>query len=335
MAAATAAALAFALMAPRPGLLPALWAALLVPAWAGVALGIVDGGSPGKRWAFGTGLLLLVALPAAEFVASRLGVGSVSPAVGRHLPSLYTALSLLGGLEIADRIRRRIRLARALRTAEAELARDGEVWIFGGPPEGDGPVVPAPLGTDGPRVEVLPEAELFVRGPSGMVPRLSLAPIRRLAPARLFALRVPIPGARAEDPNLRVHRRSLSPAERSELSGQAERLRRRLGPVLSSYLACGLQILADAFVWGRSGEELWFSAGTTFWYAVAAATSIAYVGRIRAAHRLERDAGHPWVVTIENADTAMGDVPHMEVLPVSRLLWTERGRPAAWRLHRP
>ncbi len=316
--------------APRPNVLAAVWAALLVPAWAGVAFGIVGGTAPGRRWAFAGGVLLLLAIPAAEVAADRLGLGSLAPSFAGQLPSLYTALSLLGLFEVAGRIAARVRFRRALATARDELAASNEVWVFGGPP----PAIPR--AAERPRIEVLPRSHLFVRGPSGPPRWFSIAPVRRLAPAQPFALRVPIPGARAQDPQLRVHRRSLSPAERSEIAGQAGRLRRHLWPVLAAYTACAVQLAIDALLWGHRGRALWFSAGATFWYAMAAAASLVYAGRLRAAGRLAQDAGHPWMVTIDAADAAVAErAPHMEVLPVSRLIWTERGRPAAWRLQPP
>ena len=316
--------------APRPNLLAALWAALLVPAWVGVAFGIVGGASPGRRWAFAGGVLLLLSVPAAEVAAERLGLGSLAPSFAGQLPSLYTALSLLGLFELTGRIAARVRFRRALATARDELAASNEVWVFGGPPAA------SPLPSERPRIEVLPHSRLFVRGPSGPPRRFSIAPVRRLAPSQAFALRVPIPGARAQDPQLRVHRRSLSPAERSEITGQVGRLRRHLRPVLAAYAACAVQLGIDALLWGHRGHALWFSAGATFWYAMAAAASLVYVGRLRAAGRLAQDAGHPWMVTIDDADADVAErAPHMEVLPVSRLVWTERGRPAAWRLQRP
>ncbi len=304
----------------------------MVLAWAGVVLGAIGGASVRKRLAFAAAVVLLTAIPVADVIVGRMGLGSLSPVLWHHLPSLYTAIALLGLYEIVVRVRQKWTFVRALRAAERELATSDEVWIFGGPPGADADGTARIGHTPLPRIEVLPRSELFVRGPGGLPPRLALAPIRRLAPPRPFALRVPIPGARAQDPNLRVLRRSLSPEERSELSGQAGRLRRNLGPVLAAYTACAVQLAADAFVWGRTGDDVWFSAGATFWYAVAAATSLVYVRRLRAAQRLDRDADHPWLVSIDSADAPPAEaVPHMEVLPVSRLVWTEHGRPAAWR----
>ena len=73
--------------------------------------------------------------------------------------------------------------------------------------------------------------------------------------------------------------------------------------------------------------------GALLWLLMAALATALYAGRLRAAGRLHQDAGFQWLVSVDDADPKTPDcVPRMEVLPVSRLLWTEDGRPAAWRM---
>ena len=73
--------------------------------------------------------------------------------------------------------------------------------------------------------------------------------------------------------------------------------------------------------------------GAMLWLLLAVLASAVYATRLRAARRLRQDAGFQWLVSVDEADPRSPDtVPRMEVLPVSRLLWTEDGRPAAWRM---
>ncbi len=315
------------------------WGEALVLAaltWLGAA-GLVGAGfalmgrSRVRRLLAAAGLLFMLAHVALESAAHHLMGRSLHPAVDDLTASVRAAILLLGLVELATRLRSGWRLLGALRQARHDVEA-GRVEVFA--PVAPGGAVGATVPSRPRRVEVLPRSGLVLRAGGSLIHHWSLAPIAALAPARLHAMRVPIPGARARDPNLRIQRRSLSPDERTELRAQARRLRRHFGPVLTIWIAAAGYVAARAYLDGHapSAQDV-LRPGALLWLLIAALATAIYANRLRAAKRLHQDAGFQWLVSVDEADPKTPDsVPRMEVLPVSRLLWTEDGRPAAWRM---
>ncbi len=305
-------------------------------AWLGAA-GLVGAGfaltgrSRARRLLAAAGLLFMLGQVALESAAHHLLGRSLHPAVTDLTAAVRAAILLLGLIELWARARDGRRLLAALGRARADLAR-GRVEVFAAHTAQTTATTAAP--PEPHRLEVLPQSGLLLRAGGSLVQSWNLAPVAALAPARLHALRVPIPGARARDPNLRIHRRSLSPDERVELRAQARRLRRHVGPVVVTWLAAAGYVVARAALDGQGPTMAHLlRPGAMLWLLLAVLASAVYATRLRAARRLRQDAGFQWLVSVDEADPRSPDtVPRMEVLPVSRLLWTEDGRPAAWRM---
>jgi hypothetical protein len=178
------------------------------------------------------------------------------------------------------------------------------------------------------RIEVSPGAGVVVRVNGRWVQRSLRAHVARVASPRPHGYATTLPNARAwvKDPGVELLRRSLSPAELAELSQYRKRFQRRFW--WSIGLAGPLTVCLVAWL----TLEL---SGPPLLAALVSSAALSLVGWasyqlwLRVTRRLEDDCELRWVITMRQASE---DGSQLEVLPCSRLVWTERHRPAAWRL---
>jgi hypothetical protein len=189
------------------------------------------------------------------------------------------------------------------------------------------------------RIELLPSSGLVLRLDGRPLRRLTAAYVAEVAPGQPHAFRARLPaglvphehGARLA---VDLRRRSLTPAERAEITAHIRRLRTGISPVVTITLV----VLVVTGVHSSSGLG-WaaLTEGVSFaWYALAVIAWAGYVRRILAARRLEHDRKLRWVVTVHDTRREAPDVapPKLEVLPISQLAWTENAAPAVWRVSR-
>ncbi len=186
----------------------------------------------------------------------------------------------------------------------------------------------------GPRheIELLPRSGFVLQVDGRPLRRPLLARVTSVAPTVPHALRVALPSDlyAIASPTVQLERRSLTPAERQELERRAAGMRR---PPWSLYVASPAVLAAAAWQWQHASAEVpWLGIAAIAAYLLGGATAFHYVQRLRTASRLRSDAELRWLVTVTDRNAPEGAAPHLEMLPVSRLAWTERARPASWRL---
>ncbi|MCR9165798.1 MAG: hypothetical protein ACE37F_32355 [Nannocystaceae bacterium] len=181
-------------------------------------------------------------------------------------------------------------------------------------------------------IELLPRSGFILRVDGRPLSRPLLAPVTSVAPAVPHALRVALPAdLRAiASPTVQLERRSLTPAEREELAARATSMRR---PPWSIYVAVPAVMLTASWQWEHTGaQDSWLGLAAIAAYLFGGAAALHCIQRLRNASRLHDDADLRWLVTVTERDAPQGTAPHLEMLPVSRLAWTEHARPATWRL---
>ena len=186
----------------------------------------------------------------------------------------------------------------------------------------------------GPRheIELLPHSGFVVQVDGRPPRRPLLARVTSVAPTVPHAFRVALPPdlSAIASPTVQLERRSLTPAERDELGRRANAMRR---PPWFVYVAAPAVLAAAAWQWNHAAaEQPWLGVAAIAVYLLGGAAAFHYVQRVRTASRLRSDADLRWLVTVTERDAPEGAAPHLEMLPVSRLAWTEHARPAAWRL---
>ena len=99
------------------------------------------------------------------------------------------------------------------------------------------------------------------------------------------------------------------------------------------YVAAPAVLAALGWQWEHTTAEVpWLGLVAAAVYLLGGAAAFHYVHRMRTASRLRADAELRWLVTVTDRDAPEGAAPRLEMLPVSRLAWTEHARPAPWRL---
>lgn len=186
----------------------------------------------------------------------------------------------------------------------------------------------------GPRheIELLPRSGFVLQVDGRALSRPLLARVTSVAPTVPHAFRVALPSdlSAIASPTVQLERRSLTPAEREELERRANGMRR---PPWSLYVASPAVLAAAAWQWQHASAEVpWLGLTAIAVYLLGGAAAFHYVQRLRTASRLRSDAELRWLVTVTDRDAPEGAAPHLEMLPVSRLAWTEHARPASWRL---
>ncbi len=314
---------------PLPAM-AALGATWLVEAGLVGLLFALVAGPRSRRVLAALGSAYLLAAAVADAVASE----TLGRSLGRDVAELTTAVAsamlLLGLVEFGVRVRRAWGLPQCMRLVVEDLGRNEPVLLFEGPAAAPPPLVRGRLGRNHPtyRLEVLPHSRLVLRTDGHPVRTWATASIIRLAPARLHALRVELPQGVAHDSRHRLLRRGISPAERKEMMRQSRRLIHGVGG------AALIGIGGTLYVVGRLHLDPRFhllGPGPWVWYLLMLAGILLYLGRLRAGLRLREDARVRWLVTVHDEDQPADAAPRMEVLPVSRLVWTENSQPALWR----
>lgn len=309
----------------------------------GLVLGVMAGGGAIasvlvgarlERWLVAVSLLILgsfgiveLAFPEARpphprlvqgLVAVLLGGGSwfLSSRVSAAISLLRRRAVVTADLERGDVDRcsgrpRRLH-ARSLRT----LRRRGDLDDHGGPHT----------------VEVLPRSGLVLQVDGRTPQRPLLASVAAVAPAAPHALRVALPPdlAAVSSPTVQLQRRSLTPAERDELSRHAESMRR---PPVAVWLAAvgALSVAVASLAVSQTTLQLLSTAGPALLLVAGAAAH--HLRRVRAATRLLEDQSLRWLVTVSDRDPHGADAaPRLEMLPVSQLAWSEHAAPAPWRV---
>lgn len=186
----------------------------------------------------------------------------------------------------------------------------------------------------GPRheIELLPRSGFVVRVDGRTLSQPLLARVTSIAPTVPHAFRVALPPdlSAIASPTVQLERRSLTPAEREELDRRAQSMRR---PPWTIYVAAPAVLAALGWQWEHTTAEVpWLGLVAAAVYLLGGAAAFHYVHRMRTASRLRADAELRWLVTVTDRDAPEGAAPRLEMLPVSRLAWTEHARPAPWRL---
>lgn len=227
---------------------------------------------------------------------------------------------------------RSLAVLRRWRHLRQDLAQ-GEVECFG-------EVGAAAEETPGARtLEVLPRSQALLSANGKPILRWLAAPVAEATPPPAAPLRLAVSKTLADrlDSSVVVERRRLSAAELEELARHILRLQAPSGTLV---LLIALTVL---------GLALSLAAGETFRgllprdLAYAALVSLAlglniwvYLRARRLARRLARDRQDEWVWILAKeaaAGTATAvEAPTVELLPASRVVWTENGQPGGWRL---
>lgn len=179
------------------------------------------------------------------------------------------------------------------------------------------------------RVEIFPGSGLIVRvNGRAQFPELH-APVFQVAVPRPHGYATALPGPLLSvDPQLGVEvlRRSLTPAELAELRRYGASFRRRFWiSALLGALPAGLLAGWLVGIWAN-GPIIQGLAATL---AVGLVAWLSYALWLRITRRIDGDCSLRWVITLRESP----DQPsQMEILPSSRLVWTEAERPARWRL---
>lgn len=186
----------------------------------------------------------------------------------------------------------------------------------------------------GPRheIELLPRSGFVLLVDRHPLRQPLLARVTAVAPTVPHAFRVALPPdlSAIASPTVELERRSLTPAEREELERCATRMHRPPWPL---FVALPAVLSAAAWQWKHTSAEVPVLAlAAIAIYLLGGAAAFHYVQRLRTASRLRSDAELRWLVTVTERGAPEGATPHLEMLPVSRLAWTEHARPASWRL---
>lgn len=316
-----------AAFASGPLLIPGLegWIAGAFAVTSGVgALGLLSCLTRGRalrRILAGLGSAWLLVAAIAEQIGTRWLGRSPLPEIEHLSAEIAAALLVLGCLEAATVAVRHRERRRSLADAGREVSEDGAVDRFEHP-------APPATATSISRIELLPRSGLVVRVDGRPLQRFVAARVRRLAAARPHALRVRLPVEIRAEEGTELRRRSLSRGEREEVERHARALRGWPAGVLVIMATAVLHPFLSRWIgspWVEYGH-----LGSAGWALLAAGAALFQLRRTLAARRLEDDMTLRWLVTVEE-DGGSSRPPHLEVLPVSQLVWTEDGRPAAWR----
>lgn len=264
------------------------------------------------------------ARPPHPLLVTALELGTVAVALAFAAVRIQGAVALLGRRrELADDLQEAAvdRCAGRLRDlADARtfriLRRRGDVRETG----------------TGHEIELLPRSGFVLRVDGRPPSHPLLAPTTSVAPAAPHALRVALPAdlSAIASPTVELQRRSLTPAEREEVLRHAASLRR---PPWHIFLTVPAWVAAGSWQWQHAlGEQPWLGLLTLTASLIAGASGLHVVQRHRTATRLRADERLRWLVTVTERDAPEGSPPHLEMLPVSRLAWTEHAEPAPWRL---
>lgn len=308
-----------------------MWSAGTVVAIAG-SFAILVRGSARMRWVVATGWALQLvffgvsafrpeARPVHPALVLALQAGTALAAIaflGQRLLHAATVLRrtarLRGDLAagVVERFEGRLRDAGHARTFRA-LVRSHDLVDLGQPHV----------------LEVLPSSGLLVRVNGKPPARLLLVPTASLAASAPHALRVPLPPdlATVASPDVALERRSLTPAERDELARITAEFRRPSWP-LWVLVPCTLTLAAWPYL---HPTEPWFGLLAAFVHMGTGASVFHFVQRLRTASRLGADRTLRWLVTVTDRKASPSATPHLEMLAMSRMAWTEHGQPAQWR----
>jgi len=264
------------------------------------------------------------ARPPHPLLVTALELGTVAVAFGFVIARVHGALALLRRrAELADDLRGGVVDRCAGRLRDLGDARTFRILLR------RGDVLDA-----GPRheIELLPRSGFVLRVDGHSPSRPLLAPIASIAPGAPHALRVALPPdlSAIGSPTVELQRRGLTLAEREELLRHATTLRRPPWHLFISMPAC---LAVVSWQWQHAlSERPWLGLMTIAVYLAAGASGLHFAQRRRTATRLRADESLRWLVTVTERDAPEGGVPHLEMLPVSRLAWTEHAQPAPWRL---
>ena len=154
------------------------------------------------------------------------------------------------------------------------------------------------------------------------------------------------PYSRKEDATLLGGQRELSPAEQMELRRFARRLWLRPLPAAAG-LTAWAALPVTAWILHRRLDSGFRFGQELFLVCIALLTDYHFVRSVLLSRRLARDAQRGRVMILsEQADLEKEKPPQpipptaekakiVELLPVSRMIWTGDGRPAAWRVLKP
>jgi hypothetical protein len=295
--------LAIAVFTPWPE--GAVGVALLHGIIGTIACIVRERGAP--RW-------VAIAVALAALAAGILQTTAVvaAPELSAITVALLAALVAVGLGFAVSWSAQRVRLARRAAVVREDL-REGSLLCFA-----------HPSGRSRRALEVLPRSGLAVTVAGAPVPLVPIV-VEEVARARPHALTAALPRElvpRGGDPTVQVRRRSLSAAERIELSRHVRRLRQRWWPAVAATVAT---LVIGGLALDRGGG---LAVGAIGWGLLAAAAWTVQVRRWVAAHRMARDHDLRWVVTVRAREDAP---PRLEILPHSRLVWTEGTEPAHWR----
>lgn len=179
------------------------------------------------------------------------------------------------------------------------------------------------------RVEVTPRARLVVRVNGSPCERGLRAAAIEVARPRPHGYATSLPQELVQIENethLLVLRRSLTPAEMSELRARGLGFRRRFW--WSTTLAAGPAAALAVWLAGLLTTHRALQAGAGV-LAIVLVAAISHHIWLRLVRRIETDRELRWVITMRDEAGAGSQI---EVLPASGLVWTERERPAGWRL---
>ncbi len=262
--------------------------------------------------------------PPHPLLIGAVEVGTVALALGFVGSRVLGALALLRRrMEIADDLRGdtaercagRLRDLGDARTFRV-LQRRGDVLVAGQRHE----------------VDLLPRSGFVLRVDGRPPSRPLLAPVASVAPSAPHAMRVALPAdlSAIASPTVELQRRSLTPAELDELARHATSMRR---PPWHLFVLAPATIAASVWQWHYTGsDEPWLGLAAVAVYVLAGAAGFQYAQRLRTSRRLRDDADLRWLVTVTERDAPRAGAPRLEMLPVSRLAWTEHASPAPWRL---
>ena len=181
-------------------------------------------------------------------------------------------------------------------------------------------------------IDVLPRSGFVLRVDGRVPSRPVLASTVSVAPTVPHAMRVALPPdlSAIASSTVELQRRSLTPAELDELRRHATAMRRPPAYVFGLFpLALATALLQWFGLVPTSGGALMIAAAV---YLTAGAAGLHTVQRLRTAARLRADENLRWLVTVTERDAPSGAPPHLEMLPVSRLAWTDGAAPSPWRV---
>jgi hypothetical protein len=140
-----------------------------------------------------------------------------------------------------------------------------------------------------------------------------------------------VPVSRSPEGTVSAGQRALSPSESEELRRRIrDAWRRPLLPAL--LLSLWFFPLLAGFLWERRLPPDWHRLSFLLLGFAALSADGVLLLSLQQASRLRRDLETGVVSVVRVTNLASGSVEQdFEVLPTSRLVWTEAGRPAAWR----